>query len=336
MKTKSVDSRKKDSFFANLFKIEEIGVVSALLVITALLFITSENFSDINNLIGVIRQASYIGMLAVGMVFVISTGDIDISVAAIYNLTAIFMGILYSNGFPFWAVIVLGILGGALCGFINGSIGVFLKIPMIIVTLGTQTIFKGLSLVISNATTVAKFPKENWFFNNFGEKAFGLSFGKVVIPGSIVLMIFVAFIGHILYNKTKFGRYVCGLGSNRTAAQFSGLNVNKYRILVMVLMGVICSIVALGALSFFKAADPSMGAGTEMMAIASAVIGGASLSGGAGSIIGAIFGALIIAVIRNGMILLGVSVYWQGVVTGVVIISAVTLDYIIKKKSLFK
>ncbi len=146
-------------------------------------------------------------------------------------------------------------------------------------------------------------------------------------------MFLVAFVGFILYNKAKFGRYVCGLGANRIAAQYSGLNVNKYRILVMVQMGIICAIVASGALAFYKAADPSMGAGTEMMAIASAVIGGASLSGGRGSVIGAILGALIIAVIRNGLILLGVSVYWQGVVTGSVIIAAVTLDYFIKKKS---
>lgn len=330
-----MNNNRLEKFFASIFKIDEIGVITALIVIFLLLTITTRNFFDVNNLIGVIRQASYIGMLAVGMVFIISTGDIDISVSAIYNLIAIFMAILYSKGLPFWLVIILGLLGGALCGSINGSLGVFLKIPMIIVTLGTQTIYKGLSLVISNATTVAKFPKENWFFSMFGEKAFGLSFNNVVIPGSIVLMIIVAFVGNILYNKAKFGRYVCGLGANRMAAQFSGLNVNKYRILVSTLMGVICAIVALGALSFYKAADPSMGAGTEMMAIASAVIGGASLSGGAGSIIGAIFGALIIAMIRNGLILLGVSVYWQGVVTGAVIIAAVSLDYIIKKKGLF-
>ena len=326
-------TQKNANFFSSIIKAEEIGVFTVLLLIVLLLTFATENFSDVNNLIGVVRQASYIGMLAVGMVFVISTGDIDISVAAMYNLTAIFMGIMYTKGLPFWLVLILGLAAGATCGLINGSIGVYLKLPMMLVTLGTQTIFKGLSLVLSNATTIAKFPKENWYFTAFGEKAFGLSFNKIVIPGSIVLMFLVAFVGFILYNKAKFGRYVCGLGANRIAAQYSGLNVNKYRILVMVQMGIICAVVASGALAFYKAADPSMGAGTEMMAIASAVIGGASLSGGRGSVIGAILGALIIAVIRNGLILLGVSVYWQGVVTGSVIIAAVTLDYFIKKKS---
>jgi len=326
-------TQKNATFFSSLFKAEEIGVFTVLLLIILLLTFATENFSDVNNLIGVVRQASYIGMLAVGMVFVISTGDIDISVAAMYNLTAIFMGIMYTNGLPFWAVLILGLALGAACGLLNGSIGVYLKLPMMLVTLGTQTMFKGFSLVLSNATTIAKFPKDNWYFTAFGEKAFGLSFNKIVIPGSIILMLLVAFVGYILYNKAKFGRYICGLGANRIAAQYSGLNVNKYRILVMMQMGIICAIVASGALAFYKAADPSMGAGTEMMAIASAVIGGASLSGGRGSVIGAILGALIIAVIRNGLILLGVSVYWQGVVTGAVIIAAVTLDYFIKKKS---
>lgn len=309
-----------------LGQFEEIGVLGALIVISLLLTVFTEHFSEPTNILQVIRQASYVGMMAVGMVFVMSGGDIDLSVGAMYNLATITMAYAYKQGLPLEAVLLIGLFTGIACGFVNGGLSVALKIPTIIVTLGTMTIYRGFSLVVSNATTIAGFPKENWFFNIFGENFFG------PVPGSIVLMLLVAVAGHILYTKTAFGRQVCAIGANRQAALYSGIHVGRVRLMTMTLSGLICSIAAMGLLAFLKAADPSVGSGSEMLVISSAIIGGTSLAGGSGSVLGAIFGALIIAIIRNGLVLLGVSIYWQGVVTGVVIIAAVTLDYIIKRR----
>lgn len=311
---------------SKLFRFEEVGILSALIVICVLLAVSTDKFLLPQNLIQVVRQASYFGMMAVGMVFVLSQGDVDLSVGAMYNLVAMVMARLLSEGVSVDLIIPIGLLVGALLGFINGGLALLFDIPMIIVTLGTISIYTGLSLVVSGSRSIANFPKENWFFDFFGGKTFGN------VPTSVIMMIVLAVIGFILYNHTTFGRRVCATGANREAARYAGINVNRIRLITMVQMGVICAIGAIGILGFLKAADPSVGKGSELSVISAAIIGGTSLFGGAGSIPGAIIGALIIAVIRNGLVLLGVSVYWQGVVTGAVIILAVALDYVIKRR----
>ncbi len=329
VRTKDTEEKKNGtlkSFLTKITRFEEVGVVGALLLIVIFLSIFSEHFASLNNILAVIRQASYYGMMAVGMVFVISQGDIDLSVGSLYNLVTMAMGMALTRGMSVNLAVPLGIVAGLIFGFLNGGLSVLLQIPMIIVTLGTSTIFAGLSLVVGTGSSLSRFPKDNWFFNTLSGKLFN------VVPASVVLLFIVAFIGYILYNHTSYGRYVCAIGANRQAARFAGININFYRIITMMLSGVCCAIAGIAVFGFLKSADPSVGKGAEMMAISAAIIGGASLAGGAGSIIGALVGALIIAVIRNGMVLLGVSVYWQGVVTGVTIILAVALDYIIKRR----
>jgi ribose transport system permease protein len=312
---------------SKLFSFEEAGILSALIVICILLAIFTENFLLPLNIIQVIRQASYFGIMAVGMVFVLSQGDVDLSVGAMYNLTAMIMARLLADGVSVNLIIPIGLLVGALLGLINGGLSILLDIPMIIITLGTISVYGALSLVVSGSTSIANFPKDNWFFDVFGGKILGF------VPMSVILLIVVAIVGHILYNHTTYGRRTCAVGANREAARYAGINVKLNRLITMVQMGVICGIGGIGILGFLKAADPSIGKGSELSVISAAIIGGTSLFGGAGSIIGAVIGALIIAVIRNGLVLLNVSVYWQGAVTGAVIILAVTLDYFIKRRS---
>ncbi len=322
--TRSV--RATDRLFRRVLGVEEIGVLSALLLIGVFLALTTEQFSMPTNLLNVARQASYVGIMVVGMVFVISQGDIDISVGAMFNLTTIALGVALQAGMPAALAVPFGLGCGMLLGFVNGVLMLTLRIPAIIVTLGTMTMYRSLSLVLSNATTVAKFPKDNWFFEVVGGKAFG------VVPASVVIMVLVGVVGYVLYNHTVFGRQVCAIGANPRAARYSGIKVDQVRLLTMVFSGAACGAAALAILSFLGAADPSVGSGSEMLVISAAIIGGASLSGGSGSILGAVVGALIIAVIRNGLVLLGVSIYWQGFVTGATIIAAVALDYIIKRR----
>lgn len=316
------------AFIKKITKADEFGIFISLIAVGAILGISTKQFLSVNNLANILRQTAYIATMAVGMLFVISQGDIDLSVAAIYNLSVIVLATLLEKGMnPTW-VIPVGILIGAALGLLNGMLMVSLKLSALIITLGTSTIFKSLSLVISNATTVADFPTEDhWFFTVVGGKILG-----GYVHGSVFIMLLVGVIGYIVYAHTKFGRHVCAVGANIKAAKFAGLKVDRIRMMSMTLNGAIAAIAGMGTLAFLGAADPSFGLGSEMMVIASTIIGGASLAGGSGSVIGALIGAVLVSVIRNGLTLLGVSPYWQGAITGITIIGAVTLDYIIKRR----
>jgi ribose transport system permease protein len=311
-------------------RLDEFGVLIGLLAICLALTIAAPTtFPMPTNLLLVVRQASNIGIMALGMVFVISMGDIDLSVGSIYNLTLIVTAwLMADNGLKMnvWPAVAIGLLVGALCGLVNGVLSIWLKLPTFIVTLGTMSIYKGLGLVICRASPITNFPKNNFFFDVIGGNILG-------IPGSVVIWLVVAVALFLLYSRAAFGRRACAIGSNLQAARFSGVRVNQTRVIGMTLMGLISAISGLSALAFLQASDPNLGVGYEMFAIASAIIGGTAFSGGKGSIIGAIIGSLIIAVIRNGVVLLGISMYWNSSVTGTVIIAAVAIDYFIKRRS---
>ncbi len=306
-------------------KMDEIGVIGALLVLALLLSVSTDSFFTPTNILQVARQASYYGIMAVGMVFVMSMGDIDLSVGSIFMLTNIVSAIVLREKFPLGAAILAALLAGALCGFVNGGLSVLLRIPTFIVTLGTLSISRGLGLVISNAAPISRFPKNNWFFETAGGDILG-------VPSSVILMLIVGLLGAVLFKRTAFGRRVQAIGSNLQAARFSGIQIPRHRIIVMTQMGVVAAVAGLAALAFLQSADPTTGTGFELLVIASTIIGGTSLSGGSGSILGALVGALIIAVIRNGLVLLGLSAYWGLAATGAVIIAAVALDYFIKRR----
>jgi ribose transport system permease protein len=313
-----------------LQEVEELSILGSLIVIGIVLSLTTEQFASPTNLIQLLRQTAFIGTMAVGAVFVLSQGDVDISVGAMYNLSVVIMAFALREGMNASFVLFFGILVGAVLGFTNGAISVVFRIPTIIVTLGTMSIYRGLSLVISNASTIAGFKDaEHWFYRIFGGRILGDT-----IYSSTIIMLVVALIGYILYNHTAYGRHVCAIGANKQAAKFAGIKVERTRLMTMTLSGITAALAGMGTLAFLGAADPSFGAGSELIVIASAIIGGTSLAGGQGSIFGAVIGSLIITVIRNGLLLLGVSVYWQGVVTGATIIAAVVLDYVIKRRRL--
>ena len=305
---------------------DEIGDLGALLAMcAALTFTTDDKFLQTNNLLSVSRQASYVGIMAVGMVFVIAMGDIDLSVGSIVTLVNVGMAIALRDGAPVELAILIGLGIGAACGFANGALSVLLRIPTIIVTLGTLSLYRGFALVLSKATPISNYPKDHWFFERVGGKVFD-------VPSSVWGMAAVCLVGLVLFNRTAFGRRVQAIGSNLQAARFSGVRVSRYRIMVMTLMGVIAGIAGVLTLAFQQAGDPQTGPGLELAVIAATIIGGTALTGGSGSVVGAVLGALIIAIIRNGLVLLKVNPYWGTAVTGLVIIAAVALDYLIKRR----
>lgn len=309
-------------------QIDEIGVLGALIVLIVLLTIlVPDKFLTAQNFINVTRQASYVGIMAVGMVFVIAMGDIDLSVGSIWMLSSVMMAIALRDNYSIWVAVAICIIVATVCGLLNGALSVALGIPTIIVTLGTLSLYRGLGLVVTNATPVSGYNLDTWFFEWIGgrDPIFGIWI-------SVWVMLIVGILGWIVFNHTAFGRRVQAIGSNRQAALFSGIRISRTRIMVMTLMGFIVGIAAVVALAFNRNGSPTVGVGTELSVIAATIIGGTALSGGSGSVVGAILGALIIALIQNGLALLAVPPAWSTAVTGIVIIVAVTLDYLIKRR----
>ena len=200
-----------------------------------------------------------------------------------------------------------------------------LRIPTIIVTLGTLSVFRGLGLVVSGGAPISGYDQSTWFFRVVGGEFLGIWM-------SVWAMLAVALLGWLLFTRTAFGRRVQAIGSNRQAARFSGIRISWHRVLVMTLMGFIVGVAAVMLIAFQRAGNPSSGPGQELYVIAATIIGGTALTGGSGSVPGAIVGALIVWLIQNGLTLLAVSPNWAVAATGLVIIAAVTLDYLIKRR----
>ena len=306
--------------------IDEFGVIVAMLGIGLALSLSTDTFLTENNLVSVLRQSSYIGIMAVGMVFVISMGDIDLSVGALLMFSSVTMSVMFREGYHPAIIIPAGLLLATACGLVNGLLAVALRIPMIIVTLGTLSIFRGLGLVVSGGSPVSGYDQKTWFFREMGARFLGIWMSAWAMFG-------VALVGWFLFNQTAFGRRVQAIGSNRQAARYAGIRVDRYRVMVMTLMGFIVGVAAVFLLAFQRGGNPASGPGQELYVIAATIIGGTALTGGSGSILGAVLGAIIIAFIQNGLVLLGVDPAWATVSTGAVIVAAVALDYLIKRRS---
>jgi ribose transport system permease protein len=276
------------------------------------------------NLLKVARQASYIGIMSVGMVFVVAMGDIDLSVGSILTLTNVVTAMALRAGMPVPVALLVGLGAGAVCGFINGGLSILLRIPTIIVTLGTLSVYRGLALILCNNAPISQFSKNDPLFTIGGGNIAG-------IPASVILMLLVALAGWLTLSRTVFGRRVQAIGGNAQSARLSGISIARYRIGVMTLNGVIAALAGIMALAFLQSADPSTGPGYELWVIASVIIGGTALSGGYGSVLGAILGALIIHVIRNGLVLRDAPANADTAVTGAAIIVAVAIDSFVRR-----
>jgi ribose transport system permease protein len=310
---------------SGLLRVQEFGVGIALIVLLLIFGLASKHFFDLANLIAILRQSVFIGIMALGMVFVLSERDVDLSVGSIYNLAGIITALLLFKGVPVIFAVLVGISVGMACGLVNVALSILTKIPTIIISLGTMQIYKGFGLVACQSQAIYDFPKEGFFFT-----VIGTTIG--IIPTGVIILILLALLLSIVYKSTAFGTKVKAIGSNPEAARFTGINIIKLRMFVFMLMGGLSALAGVLEVSYLQLANPSMGGGTELNVIAAAIIGGTTLSGGSGSIAGALIGTLIIMVVRNGIVHLGVSPYWSPTVTGAVIIGAVAVDYLFKRK----
>lgn len=267
--------------------------------------------------------------MALGTTFVIMTGGIDLSIGTGMTLCAVMTGVFI----VFWDLpIIVGILGGiltgALMGFISGFSVSKLKIPPFIATLAMMMIAKGLALVISDATPIYFSDKPS-----FSEIALGSIIPGFNLPNGVLIFIIMAIIAGILLTKSIFGRFTTSIGSNEEATRLSGINTDKWKIIIYTVAGVFTGIAGVLMASRLNSAQPALGAGYELEAIAAVVIGGTSLSGGKGTILGTVIGALIMSVLTNGLRIMSIPQEWQTVVVGFVILVAVYIDIIRRGKS---
>ena len=305
---------------------------AALVILYVFFGIFGRNFVSYPTLVNIIDAAYYIGFIAIGVTFVIITGGIDLSVGTVMMCGAIIGGTAYRSwGFPMWAALVLISVVGVAFGLFNGLLVSRLKLPPFIVTLGTMMISMGVGSIVSNvqsATFPTRAAADGWFKNMFKF----ISDEGVAIPTGALLLIGVALISHFILNNTKMGRYIYAIGSNKEAARLSGVNVKRWEMMAYVVAGTCAGIGGIAYAAVYTTVLPAQGQGFELYAIAGAVIGGTSLSGGVGTIFGTVIGVFIMSTLSIGLPAMDLQAHYQTFFTGVVVIGAVLLDmYRIRK-----
>ncbi|AEI44812.1 ABC transporter permease [Paenibacillus mucilaginosus] len=311
---------------------QKVLAFASLILLVVVFSLASSNFFRFDNLVAIILSTAVIGVLALGSTFVIITSGIDLSVGTVMTFASVMTGVIITTWqLPMPLGIIGGILTGAVCGLLSGLAVAKLKIPPFIATLAMMMITKGLSLVISGTKPI--------YFNDaplFMDIAMGSVIGAVVpgfdIPNAVLIFFGLAVIASIILSKTIIGRFTFALGSNEEATRLSGVNVDKWKIIIYTITGAFSGIAGILMASRLNSAQPALGAGYELEAIAAVVIGGTSLSGGQGSILGTVIGALIMSVLTNGLRILSVPQEWQTVIVGLVVILAVYADMLRRRK----
>jgi ribose transport system permease protein len=303
----------------------------ALIVLLVVFSVASPNFLQFDNIIGILLATAVNGVLALGVTFVIITAGIDLSIGTVMTLSAVMTGVFITNWhLPVAVGVVGGILTGTAAGVVNGLVIAKLKVPPFIATLGMLNVAKGLALVTSHLRPI--------YFNDtpsFNELAMGSLLGSVTgleVPNLVLVLFAAAIIASLVLTKTILGRYTFALGSNEEAARLSGVQVDAWKIAVYGLCGLFSGLAGVLIAARLNSAQPSLGMGYELDAIAAAVIGGTSLSGGEGTILGTVIGAFIISTLTNGLRILSVPQEWQTVVTGTIVVLAVYLDIIRRRR----
>ncbi|WNX85598.1 ABC transporter permease [Agathobaculum sp. NTUH-O15-33] len=305
------------AFLQKLKRVNGLGALFPLAVICIFLCLFTGSFAQSNNIMQVLRQAAVYAIMGIGMTFVIITGGIDLSQGSVLAFCCVLAGMTINATGNMWLGMAVSLLAGALAGLINGVVIAYVRIPAFIMTLGTMFIFRGVTLWMTNSTQIAV---NHQTFKFIGQGFF------LGIPVPVYVFLAAGWLAHIVLTKTATGRYIFSIGSNAETARLSGVRIERNTIKVYILSGMAIGLAAIVYLARLTAAQPTAGQSYEMEAVAAVVIGGTSISGGEGGILGTLIGAVTVAVIRNGLVLLGVQSYFTQIVVGAIIVFAVALD----------
>ncbi|WP_198195298.1 ABC transporter permease [Gilliamella sp. M0364] len=324
MNTKENTSMNNSNFKESFFKVfrQYGGIVIGLIALFILFSFMNSNFLTSTNIMNIVLQVSIIAITAFGMTYVLLLGDIDLSVGSTIALTGTLAALALLWGLPFYLAISIALLLSIVVGFINGSLTALAGIPSFIVTVATMGIFRGIAYIITDGKP--EMIMDDVFLELGNDDIFS-------IPNPIWVLLILLLVNHFILSKTTFGRKIYITGGNKEAAVYSGINVKKLKIQVFMITALMAGISGLLLASRLYSGQPSTAQGYELDAIASAVLGGTSLNGGHGTIIGTMIGALIIGVINNGMNLMNIPYFYQLVVKGLVILLAVYIDVRNKK-----
>ncbi|MCL2856633.1 MAG: ABC transporter permease [Oscillospiraceae bacterium] len=310
--------------------VKKYGIILVLLLMVIGLSIFQPAFRSTANIINILNHTAIFGIMAVGLTFVIISGGIDLSVGSVLAFSGVIMGAMSQTAmastpiweaigpFPFIIALAACLAVGSSCGAVSGSLIAQTRIPPFIATLGMMTVARGLALIVTGGRPVSQLDP--------GFSAIGSRIMNNTIPVPVIIYLVVIALAWILLNNTKFGKSVYALGSNRAAAEISGINVKATLIKVYMLAGFLAGLAAIVFSARTLSAHPGAGTGYELTAIAATTIGGTSHSGGIGTMWGAVVGALVLAVLRNGLTLIGIHAHWQGVIEGAIIVVAVVID----------
>ena len=305
----------KDQFLLFFLKNRALLLV---LIFSILLSIFTNTFLTKGNLMSLARQIAANGIIGVGYTFLLASDSVDLSAGYMMCMVGIVSGLLSQTSLPFIAILLICAVVGIVCSSFNAMIENKFNLPPFLVTLAMQQIFKGTLMLLSNGSPIPNLHEGIIFLGQ------GYLFG--VFPASVALMLLFIVIGHFIFARTQFGRNVIAVGGNPEAARVSGIDVKKTRVQVAALLGFTISIMALVSCGRVASAQTTLGGDTVMDIIAAVVIGGTPMGGGSGTVVGTLFGCLVIGLISNGLNLLKVSSYWQRVSKGVIILVAVILD----------
>ena len=319
-----MNQENKFSKFFNSAGAQKFFAFGTLILLMIFFSVASPYFFTPSNLVSILLSTCVNGVLAIGVTFIIVTGGIDLSIGTTMTFASVVGGITAVNlGFPLPLAVLVCVLTGALVGLISGTLVSRLKIPPFIATLGMMMVTKGLSLVLSGAKPV--YYPDGW--NK-------IALGNIIpgIPNAVLIFVAAAILATFLLNKTLLGRYDFAIGSNEEATRLSGVNVKKWLTIIYMVAGAFCGVAGMLMSSRLGSAQPALGQGYELEAIAAVVIGGTSLSGGSGTILGTVIGAFIMSVLTSGLKIMAVPQEWQTVVIGGVVILAVYIDILRKRK----
>lgn len=315
--------------------IGEYGAYIALVLLVVVISCISPDFRTGSNFLSLLRQASFNGLIAFGMTFVILSDGIDLSVGSTFALSAIICAKMLSVGVPAGLAILLALIIGTLLGVISGILVTKGRLQPFIATLITMTAYRGFALIITGGKPISRIASSidnasgSFLFKVLGKGNAVLSFGEnfsISIPIPVIVLVVTFVICYFILNKTTLGKRIYATGSNVTCANLVGVNTGKTKIIVYAICGFLSALAGLMMISRIDSAQPTMGSGYELDAIAAVALGGTSMAGGRGKILGTVAGVLIIAVLNNGLNIMGVSTYYQDVIKAVVILIAVLSD----------
>lgn len=301
---------------------QETWIAIAILVLGLVVSMIAPKFATPGNLLNIFQNACFIGIMAIGMTPVIISGGIDISVGSILGMCGVTLGIVLNADMPLVVGILATLAMGVLCGAVNGTIIAYVKLPPFIVTLATLSIGRSLALVLTNNQVFYEFGRASDAIVALGG---GYTLG---LPNVVYALVIGVIVLHFLLTMSRWGRYLFAIGGNEPAARLSGIPVDLIKISAYAFSGFMVAVTAIFLVGWLGAVTNSIGTGYELQVIASTVIGGASLTGGFGSALGAGIGAILVETIRNALLLAGVNPFWQGTFVGCFILAAVLLERI--------